>query len=246
MEKIVDSRAVVRRNIFTQFPPAVTFCKTMVQYHNQDIHSAIMHWFCSNFPTGMIWYVALGIDDFSHSAEFPWDSSKSCVSFYCCLVLHGIMRVLLFVEPFTCWGTFWAFPVLSIMNSAVMKILVEALVHIQVLSFQGLVPRGAMTELFGSCMPRNWHAVSQNGCTFFHSPPAMCKLPTFSVFQSAFRDWCYFFSFCSSEKCVGISHCGFKLRFSDGWCLWTSYCCGFAICVSSPAKKCLFVSFAIF
>lgn len=42
-EIIVDYHTIVRSNLespgkpFVQYPPVVTFCRTIVQYHNQDI-----------------------------------------------------------------------------------------------------------------------------------------------------------------------------------------------------------------
>ena len=56
-EIIIDSHAVVRNNTerslvyFAQFPPMVTFCKTTVNYRNQDIDVNTIHWFYSEFPT---------------------------------------------------------------------------------------------------------------------------------------------------------------------------------------------------
>lgn len=57
---VIDSYAVVRNNTerfcipFTQFPPTVTSCKTIVQHHNQGTDKHTIHWSIQNSPVSLV------------------------------------------------------------------------------------------------------------------------------------------------------------------------------------------------
>lgn len=79
--KIVDSHAVLRKTTkqslaqFAQIPPTVTFCKTIVWYHNQDIDIDIDTTVLFRFPIihVLICVCVLSPKQFYHLCTF-WHS----------------------------------------------------------------------------------------------------------------------------------------------------------------------------
>ena len=65
---------------------------------------------------------------------------------------------------------------------------------------------------------QNFHTLFHGGCTNSHS----CKQCVSSLLH-ILANTCYFLSFCWSNRCEVISHCGFDLHFLDYQWYWTSF-----------------------
>ena len=130
------------------------------------------------------------------------------------------------------------------MNKDTISINVQIFVWIKSSFLWDKMHRNAIVGLHICCMfsfQRNCQTVSPIGCTVFAFLPALHKWFGFFISSPAL-DAIAIFYLSHLDKCVVVSHCGFSLHFSPGWCS-TPVMDFLAICASSLVK-CLFMSFA--